>query len=117
MSLPESRFQQFEDLHSFFLYGVINSINGNLAFHKCGDILCLTQEVPVDGDTCMERWICTVYSKFVLPNAEHPDISPALFLLRIQRSGKQGREMGAMLLNIIPNSFNDNGLSYLPVGF
>lgn len=24
--------------------------------------------------------------------------------------------MGAMLLNTIPNSFNDNGLSYLPVG-
>lgn len=44
-------------------------------------------------------------------------MSQACFLLRIQRSAKQGQEMGAIPHNTISNSFNDNILSYLPAIF
>lgn len=117
----DSCFQQFEYLHSFFL------MEPGLPFHKCE--FCFPREwgYPLansgrrSGSGYLHRdtegWICAVHSKFIWPNPEFPDISQACFLLRIQRSAKQGWEMGAILHNTISNSFNDNILSYLPVIF
>lgn len=64
------------------------------------------------GDT--EKRICLVRSTFIRSNTQFPGTSQTPFLLKIQRSAKQGREMGAILHNTISNSFNDNILSYLP---